>query len=106
MKKFTVFGASDDLIEVNCDGHIMEHNIVSNCPYRGTIFVHSDTIGIEVHCVYTGCWSFAIRPDCKYGETMPNWNITRTFGDKVQYSETVVIDLPDDAMIAFELVQL
>lgn len=102
MKTLTLYGYSDDLVEVRGDFGHHEH------PRRGgqepclaaTFALISAASGrIRIHAIYDGCWGFAVTSDdhLRNYRTMPDWPIRRTFGEDCPYSETLIIDAPDDA---------
>lgn len=103
MKTIKIYGASDDLVEIEgTDGNETflrdEFSTCANNNPPSKILIEAEGHKIEVHCVYDGCWCFAIGSaddDSDY-EKMPDWKITRTWGDEVKYSETVTIEIPED----------
>ncbi len=67
----------------------------------GKLSVAAGGKNIEIHCIYSGHWCFAVGAvdgDC---DEMPEWEIRRTWGDQSPYSETLEIDVPEDAQLAF-----
>ena len=98
MKRLTMYGFSDDLIEVEGDvAGADEYMAGTNAPHMGYLHVTDGTHNIEIHAIYAGSWAFAICPQDGDGDQMPPWEIRRLFGDKTRYSETIYIDLPDNA---------
>lgn len=100
-KILKVFGASDDLIETSglpgCD----EFNNIPDDKYAGTLSVVSEYGRIEIHAIYSGHWAFAVGAvDGEFTE-MPSWKITREWGSDEDYSETLLIECPDDAKLSF-----
>lgn len=106
MKTFTISGASDDLIETdgipNCD----EFNIIKDGPHMTTLTIMSDEGSLDIHCIYAGYWAFAIGSEDGDCDTMPDWPIRRAWGKTVHYSEYVEIDVPDDAILTGELIEV
>jgi len=104
MKTFSISGASDDLIETagipGCD----EFNAIKDGPHIAVLGIWSSSGNIEVHCIYSGFWAFAIGPIDGDYDKMPSWEIRRAWGTVVPYSETVEIDVPDDAILTGDLV--
>jgi hypothetical protein len=108
MKTLHMYGASDDLIEVEGIAGEDEYSGTTNGnPYVTTFVVKSpsEPLGLEIHVLYAGGWSFAVQPtEDKDGDfcEFPNWPIRRTWGDGEYnrgYSELLEIDVPDDAVI-------
>lgn len=102
MKTVKIYGASDDLVEVEgqlrgCD----EFNAFGDTEHIGNIQIATakDAPGYTVAAVYTGCWSFAVAPIDE--DMVPDWPVRRSFGQDVRYSETVEIDCPDNATVRF-----
>lgn len=102
MKLLTVYGASDDLIEASGIKGEDEFNSYKS-PYAGKLIVTSKSAKakISIHCIYHGHWCFGIGPDDGDYDVMPDWTITRTWGEDTPYSETVKIECPDDAVLKF-----
>lgn len=101
MPTLTVYGASDDLIETSGINGCDEFGSYGDSPYRGTLCVAAGGKNIEIHCVYSGHWCFAVGPaDGDYDE-MPEWETRRTWGEQSPYSETLEIDLPAGAELVF-----
>jgi len=103
MKTITIYGASDDLIEIEgacpgCDEYSAEGEHDS---YRGRIHISAGEETVVVHAIFDGSWAFAICPQDGDFDSMPKWTIARSFGDKTEYSETITITLPDDATVEY-----
>lgn len=103
MKKLTVSGSSDDLIEASGIKGCDEFNSYKS-PYAGQLTVKSKSTGqsIAIHCIYSGHWCFAVGPLTGDYDAMPNWPITREWGTEEAYSETLTISCPDDAVLSFD----
>ena len=102
--RLVVYGASDDLIEVEGDVLSDEFgNYTGSKDTNGRLIVSVNNIPIlEIVPVYRGFWAFAIGPThINDYEEMPDWKIVREWGTKIRYSETVTIDLPDGATAEF-----
>ncbi|MCC6457845.1 MAG: hypothetical protein IT328_23010 [Caldilineaceae bacterium] len=101
MKTLRMYAASDDLIEVKGIEGADEYtaNMRDNSPFMATFEVRSESedASIEIHIVYTGSWAFAVTP--KDGPEYPAWAMRRTWGTIVDYSETLEVFVPDDAII-------
>lgn len=106
-KTFSIFGASDDLIETagidGCDEFYRKGNYL----LAGTFSISSEreVMEIFVHAVYDGHWCFAVgtRSGDDYN-LFPNWKITRMWGETPDgfgspYSEYMEIEVPDDAVL-------
>lgn len=103
MPELIVYGASDDLIEV--EGDALSHpdefgNYTESCETAGRLIIEIDEIDLlEIVPVYRGYWAFAIGPLRGDYEEMPAFPITREWGTKTAYSETLKIKLPERAQI-------
>ena len=104
MKTIKIYGASDDLIEVegSCKG-CDEYNAGGTGPLMGVIHLTTEENAVHVHCIYDGAWSFGVSPQDVEGDdwsVMP-WPMRRKYGIPVQYSETLEIDVPDDCEVSY-----
>ena len=105
MKDVKIYGASDDLIEI--DGDITgadEYTAYGGDNLHvGTIHFYDLENGevLNIHALYDGCWSFAVSP-WHNDEQMPGWEMVRSFGEDVPYSETVKLSVPDDVFCKFK----
>lgn len=102
MKTLKVFGASDDLIEFSgIEGADEFYAKETREDLMGVWWVSTGKDVVEIRAYYLGYWAFLVAPefDCNDGERMPDWKITRTWGTDVAYSETVTIEVPDDAIL-------
>lgn len=101
MKTLTMYGSSDDLIEADGIEGADEYGIFASdtWPYVATFAVtsQSESKGLNVHVLYDGSWSFAVSADDT--EKLCEWPIRRSWGTDCDYSETLEIDVPDDAII-------
>jgi hypothetical protein len=99
MKILTVYGGSDDLIETEglpgCD----EFNVYPKSVYVEELLITSKEGCIGIHVIYDGSWCFAVSAKDGDCDEMPNWKMTRTFGQDTRYSETLTIECPDDAVL-------
>lgn len=109
MKTVVAWGSNDDCIEFGgikgCDEFYSSAS--SNSNYAGKFAVISLSegmsagfivpLGLFIHVIYDGCWSFAISGGIE--EHMPDWKVTRTWGEDCEYSETLYIEVPDDAYL-------
>lgn len=99
MKTLKIYGASDDLIEAEglpgCDE--FDADGVGCCQAKFEVTSGDDSI--IIHAVYDGAWCFAVGSghDRSDYSKMPDWKITRTWGADTPYSETLLIECPDDA---------
>lgn len=97
MKPLKFYGASDDLLEIS-GREQDEIGVYTESDLVGRIDIQDGRDRLRLHVVYDGCWSFAITsPD----EEMPPWGIERTYGEDVDYSETVVVHAPESAKWKF-----
>jgi hypothetical protein len=102
MPELIVYGASDDLIEVEGDLLSDEFgNYTSDGHWTGGRLVISidDIDLLEIVPVYRGYWAFAIGPMRGDYDAMPAFPIEREWGTKCDYSETLTIKLPDRAQV-------
>ena len=103
MKTLKVNGASDDLISTGGIEGCDEFNTYIDGDYQGYLTVEAggtsqDYYVIKIHVIYDGCWAFAVTMD---EENPPNWPIRRSWGTDIPYSETLEIDVPDDASLSW-----
>ena len=102
MKEVKIYGASDDLLEI--EGDILgadEYNVFSDEILLGYIYLcNFDTdLMLKIYVLYDGYWSFALSPQ---DEEKPfDIKIERSFGKDVSYSETVVLTVPDNTFCKF-----
>ena len=100
MKTVKIYGASDDLVETSgikgCDefGCYSSDELVHT-----TLAIVTQTEGVHVYAIYDGCWSFAVSPAMD-SEQLPDWPIRHLWGGGSDYSETLEIDVPDDAELS------
>lgn len=99
MKTLKVYGASDDLIEIDGLNGRDEFGAYPKGNYAGYMALRSRGVCVHIHAIYDGSWAFAVCPQDGDYEKSPDWPIRRTFGADVPYSETLEIDVPDDAVI-------
>lgn len=98
--KVAIYGASDDLVEISVNGKDDEIGCYSSdkCPsVNATLLVASigGARAVHVHCIYNGCWSFAVS-QVEEDRSLPPW----TFGIEhgTTYSTKLTIDTGDDAV--------
>jgi hypothetical protein len=101
MQNLKLYGASDDLIELEGVKGADEFNVYPSGSYAGKITVKASDGAINIHVIYDGSWAFSICPQDGDSDQMPPWSITRDFGQDSRYSETIYIELPDDAVAFF-----
>lgn len=101
MKTIKIYGCSDDLVEIEGDVKGADEYGVYDETGKTYFIIRSKVTGesINIHPVYHGYWCFAIGTDDNFCENFPDWNIKRVWGDEVDYSETVYIDVPNDSKI-------
>ena len=51
------------------------------------------------HAIYAGGWCFGVSANCGDFSQLPDWPQRRTWGKHCDYSETLEIDVPDDAKL-------
>lgn len=101
MKTLTMYGYSDDNIVFEGIDSADEFGAFGDSPYRAQFRLKSASQDVElvIHVIYYGHWCFAIGPENGDYEEMPDWAIRRVWGGECAYSETVQIDVPDDAVL-------
>lgn len=99
MKTLTIYGSSDDLIEMDGIRGATEFCICSDDDIIGSFQVGGK---IRIHAIYdnNGCWCFAIGK-VDEGVPLPDWPI-RITNAKNDYSTYVEIDVPDDVSLVRE----
>lgn len=100
MKTLKVYGASDDLIETSGIEGCDEFGCYSDSPYKGKLLIQVDHATFGIHVIYDGQWVFAIVNDID-DESPIEYSVQRTFGKDIAYSETIEIDVPDQAYLVF-----
>ena len=108
MKTLKVYGASDDLVEAGGIKGADEFNVIKDGPYMGRLLVRiPDCTDLVIHVLYDGCWSFAVTSrGWEDNDDIRDWyvlNVRRTWGEDCAYSETLEIDVPNDAVLIAEL---
>lgn len=93
MPHVTVYGASDDLVEIDgCEG-ADEFSHLSSTPWVGDLTApNGESMRISVH--YDGCWHTAVG---QAGEDtpFPTWPVTITQHPNVPYSTLTTIEVPE-----------
>lgn len=94
MKTVTIYGASDDLVEVEGVPGADEFGAYSSRAHVGYFeLISESTMGrLRVHCIYDGCWHFSFG-QVEEGDPWPQWPISTTFDG---YSAKHSIEVPDD----------
>lgn len=95
MKKVTIYGASDDCIEIDgckgADEFYANAGDVAGC----FDFVSQSTMGrMRVYAIYDGCWHFSFGQG-EEGDTDPQWLITTTWEE---YTAKHIMEVPDDTI--------
>lgn len=103
MKTLSMYGYSDDNIVFDGIAGADEFGRFGDNPYRAGFLVRSESANqsLVIHCIYYGHWCFAIGvgEESDY-EVPPPWEIKRKWGGECEYSETVEIIVPDDAVLS------
>jgi hypothetical protein len=97
----TIYGASDDLVEVSgCEG-ADEFNVYGDGKllWRGD-FVAPDDGKLRVYAIYDGCWHFSVG-QVDEGVPLPGWPLKIRQGGikEAPYSAVLEIDAPDGTRI-------
>ena len=102
MKSIKIYGASDDLIEIegSCKG-CDEYGTGGSGPLMGKITLSSGDDVVMIYCIYVGSWAFAVCPQSGDYDRMP-WDVVYSFGSDTSYSQTLDISVPDDCEVSFE----
>lgn len=107
MKTFSISGGSDDLIETDGIPGCDEFNVVKDGPHMAKLTIETpDSVTLDIHCIFDGYWAFAIGSQDGDCDEMPPWPIRRVWGKDAPYSEHVEIDVPDDAELTGDLVDV
>ena len=100
MPTVTIYGASDDLIEVEGVPGADEFNVYSDKKVCATLLLHhAEEEQMAVHAVYDGCWSFAVA-QVDEEHPLPAWPVRVGQSLGVPYSTQLEIDVPDGTVLA------
>ena len=55
---------------------------------------------LHIHAFYDGHWSFAVSPADMDFEAPPSWPVIRSWGTVNEHSETLEIEVPNDASLS------
>lgn len=99
--KIRIYGASDDLIEVEGDGITDEFNSYEkgHAMWRGDLRAPDGDV-LRAHAVFSddGCWSIALGQ--AYEATpLPTWPVTIARHPQMSYSTMVEIDAPQGTVL-------
>ena len=102
-----IYGASDRFTIV--EGGISDDNELNATTtpklqdggYVGTLLLCTGRDGesMHIHAFYDGSWSFAISPADGDANPLPNWPLRRIWGKDNEHSETLEIEVPNDARL-------
>lgn len=102
-KTLKIYGANDDLLEVEGNDELVELDVYCDSYLVGRFNIDiGDKRYLEIYCIYAGFWAFAIGPDSGDFDEMPDWEIKRTWGKDIRYSETITLSVPANAKLSFE----
>ena len=98
MKVCTIYGSSDDLIEIGGVEGAGEFNIISD-----DLCIASFVLGnkMRIRALYDGCWSFAVGQVDEDIE-LPEWPVKISQAEN-GYSTLLEIKVPDDVKIRREV---
>jgi hypothetical protein len=96
--KIRIYGASDDLIEVEGCENADEFNSYEKGPavWRGDLRAPNGEV-MRAHAVFDGCWSVALGQADE--EPMPTWPISIQQHRSITYSVMAEIDAPDGTVL-------
>lgn len=100
MKTFSMYGASDDLIEASGVRGAKEFYSLEDGTYHGSFNLGGK---MRIHAIYDGCWSFAVG-QIDEEIPLPDWPIRIGRTPECAYSTLLEIDVPDDAKLFQEKV--
>jgi hypothetical protein len=99
--KIRIYGASDDLIEVEGDGITDEFNTYEKgyAMWRGDLRAPNGEV-MRAHAVLSndGCWSIALGQAYE-ADPFPTWPVTVTRHPNMSYSTMVEIEAPDGTVL-------
>ncbi len=95
MKTLKIYGASDDLVEMDGIAGADEFNCYKDESLLATFVLKADNERLRIHAIYDGSWCFALG-QVEEDDPMPPWPVRRTWSG---YSEHVEIDVPDHARV-------
>lgn len=102
MKLITIYGASDDLVEIEGDipGADEYGCYKSSGLIHGRIELESKSFmaRIWIYCIYDGCWHFSFGM-AEEGDAYPQWPIKTEWDG---YTAKHTIEVPDDTTCKFE----
>ena len=98
MKLVKVYGASDDLVQI--EGDIKGADEFGCFDVQPRFILSTGGGALWIDAVYNGSWAFAVGVEsARDDEGMPPWPIRREWGTDCPYSETLIIECPDDATV-------
>lgn len=96
--KFT--GHSDDIIQTDINGATDEIGAYNSEDHIHAKTVRVETIGgsqgVDIHCLYDGCWSFAVS-QVEEDRSLPPW--TFTIENAHSYSAALIVDTGADMVM-------
>jgi len=98
MKELFIYGASDDLIEIEGIEGGGEFDTCSDNDPPKTFRIESKEGRIRLHCIYDGCWCFALGM-VDEDDDIPRWHIVINYEG---YTQEMTITVPNDAKIIKE----
>lgn len=98
MPELKIYGASDDLVEV--EGALRdEFNADSNSRWVGEVIApNGDGLLVTAAYLHAGVWALGVGPTDE-GAFLPAWDIRVTNCDDNDYSAMLVITVPDATVI-------
>lgn len=99
-KQLLIYGASDNLVEMRGvhppgEGEFSVYSKPDAPTLTATFLVTAGGYRMHVYAIYDGCWCFGLG-QAEQDDPMPPWPILRAWSG---YTETVYINLPDDATV-------
>lgn len=98
MNRIKIYGASDDLIEVEgCEG-ADEFNGNWNGTLAGRLDFKAPSGSMRVYCLYDGCWHFSVG-QVSEDDKLPAWPVD--IRQESAYSTLLEIIAPPDTVCSF-----
>ena len=82
--------------------NVTSHPKLHDGGYVATFLMTTDrpNESLHIHAFYDGHWSFAVSPADMDFEAPPSWPVNRSWGTVNEHSETLEIEVPNDARLS------